>query len=122
MGQTFPQQPQATQGARGYLRRPQNLEPVQHGYAVRIYTVVLDLAHVYVLECSALYGIYHYHLKSRVREKLKQDKVVVRRGFHDHDRPRSALRLNLMQLFLCEFHAGYVVVDFLPEQDVVLRA
>ena len=47
--------------------------------------------------------------------------VVVRRGFHDHDRPCSALRLNLVQLFLCELHAGYVVVDFLPEQHIVVR-
>lgn len=69
--------------------------------AVCIYAVVLDLAHVYVLQRAALYGIYHYHLKSRVREKLKQDKVVVRRGFHYHDRPCSALQLNLVQLFLC---------------------
>lgn len=61
---------------------------------------------------AALYWIYHYHLKSRVREKLKKDEVVARRGFHDHYRLCAALRLNLMELFLCELHAGYVVVDF----------
>ena len=45
----------------------------------------------------------------------------MRRRFHDHYWPCSVFQLNFMQLFLCELQADHVMVDFLPEQHIVVR-
>lgn len=70
---------------------------------------------------SALYGIDHHDLKACIREELEQDEMVMRRRFHDHYWPCSVFQLNFMQLFLCELQADHVMVDFLPEQHIVVR-
>ena len=103
------------------MRRPQNLKSVEHGYTIRIYAVILDLTHIYVLQCSALYGVDHNDFKACIREELEQDEMVMRRRFHDNYWPCSAFQLDLMQLFLCKLHADHVMVDFLPEQHIVVR-